>query len=66
MAQNRSIMMDIGEGLSLIVGLPTIAAWNSNNRPKFPRRGTLGFNSETNSLEYWDGTSWLSAPMDRI
>lgn len=59
-------MMDIGEGLSLMVGLPTIASWDTKNRPKFPRRGTLGFNIDTNGLEYWSGSFWFTAPMYRI
>lgn len=62
MAKN-SVYIDIGQGLSMMVGLPTITIWNNNTRPKNARRGTIGFNVETQSLEYWSGAYWFVAPM---
>jgi len=56
--------IEIGKGLYKMIGLPAIASWDNKNRPKKVRAGTLGFNSQTNSLEYWDGSSWLEAPME--
>lgn len=64
MAKNQPILIDIGQGLSLSIGLPTIATWKTSERPKNPRRGTLGFNTDTKSLEYHDGSDWLVAPME--
>lgn len=64
MAKNQPILIDIGQGLSLSIGLPTIATWTTSERPKNPRRGTLGFNIDTKSLEYNDGSDWLVAQMD--
>jgi hypothetical protein len=63
MAKNHPLLIDIGEGLSLMLGIPTILTWNTSNRPQKPKRGTFGFNSETTSLEYWDGESWLKVEM---
>lgn len=63
MANNSPYFVNLGQGLSMMIGLPTIAAWNSETRPKKPRRGTLGFNVQTNILEFWDGEDWYSAPM---
>ena len=63
MAKNAPLLIDIGQGLSLMIGLPTIASWDTAGRPKKARRGTFGFNFQTNNLEYWDGTIWLAAPM---
>lgn len=63
MGQNHPLLIDIGQGLSLMVGLPTIDSWNTSERPKKARRGTFGYNIDTKSLEYWDGTDWFSAPM---
>lgn len=63
MAQNQPLLVDIGKGMSLMLGLPTIAAWDNKTRPKFPKRGTFGFNTQTNNLEYWDGSFWLAARM---
>jgi hypothetical protein len=60
---NASLMMDIGQGLSLMLGLPRIASWETRGRPKKPKRGTFGFNSQTNSLEYYNGSYWLAASM---
>jgi hypothetical protein len=66
MAKGQSLLIDIGQGLSLMLGLPTISSWNTKKRPKKPRRGTIGFNMETNNLEYWDGSNWFGAPMSKI
>ncbi len=63
MAKNSPLLIDIGQGLSIMVGLPTIATWDTETRPKDAKRGTFGFNFETNNLEYWDGNAWLAASM---
>lgn len=64
MAKNPSpLFIDLGQGLSMMLGLPTIASWKTSERPKKPKPGTFGFNEQTNSLEYWDGTSWFSATL---
>jgi len=63
MAKNSQLLIDIGQGLSLMLGLPTIASWNNEERPKNARAGTFGFNTQTQSLEYWDGTNWYGARM---
>ena len=60
-----SLLIDIGQGLSLMIGLPSIASWKTSDRPKNPKRGIFGFNLETSNLEYWDGNFWLIAPMIR-
>lgn len=65
MAKNNPLLIDIGQGLSIFVGLPTIASWNTAGRPKKPKLGTFGFNIQTNHLEYWNGTVWLAAPMSK-
>jgi len=66
MPQNQTLLMDVGQGLSLMMGLPTIGAWNTSGRPKKPKMGTIGFNSETNNLEYWNGSYWLAAAMSKL
>lgn len=66
MASNQPLLIEIGEGLSLMLGLSTVTTWNSKNRPKNTRLGTFGFNIETNSLEYWDGDCWLEATMEKV
>lgn len=63
MAKNSPLLIDIGEGLSIMPGLPTIITWDNKGRPKKPKRGTFGFNKETKYLEYWDGKDWYGAPM---
>lgn len=63
MPNNPTVIVDLGQGLSLMSGLPTISSWNTSNRPKKPKRGTFGFNVQTNNLEYWDGISWFAASM---
>ncbi len=63
MPKNQPLLIDIGAGLSLSVGLSTITTWKSKERPQSPKRGTFGFNTDTNNLEYYDGSGWLSAAM---
>jgi len=60
---NTRLVVDVGQGISIMLGLLKIASWKTAERPKKVKKGTLGFNSQTNNLEYWDGTSWLAAPM---
>jgi len=43
-----------------------IPSWNILGRPKTGEPGTVGFNFETSSLEYWDGSQWLKFPMSKI
>ncbi|OGM77446.1 hypothetical protein A2394_02395 [Candidatus Woesebacteria bacterium RIFOXYB1_FULL_42_36] len=63
MAISSPVLVEIGQGLSLMVGLPTIASWNSQKRPQKAKRGTFGFNTQTKSLEYWDGSGWYTAKL---
>ena len=63
MPKANQLLVDIGQDLSLMVGLPTIASWDTSGRPDKAKRGTIGFNFQTNSLEYWDGAVWFKAQM---
>ncbi len=63
MPRSSPLLIEIGQGLSLMVGLPTISTWESKKRPKNAKKGTIGFNTQTNSLEYYDGEAWLTAGM---
>ena len=63
MAKAHPILIDIGQGLSLMVGLPTIGTWETKERPISAKTGTLGFNTDTGKLEYFDGKTWLEAQM---
>jgi len=65
MGDNSSIMIDIGQGLSLMLGLPRIKSWDTKERPVKPKQGMFGFNLQTNSLEYYNGNYWLTAPMNK-
>lgn len=63
MSKKSPLFIEIGHGLSVMAGLPIIPNWKTRERPRKPKGGTFGFNSQTNSLEYWDGTNWLKAGM---
>jgi len=63
MLENTQLLVEIGPGLSLAVGLPTIGTWKTINRPKNAKKGTFGYNSQSGCLEYWDGESWYTARM---
>ena len=60
-----SLLMDIGQGFSVMLGSQGLASWKTGGRPEKPKRGTFGFNSQTNSLEYYNGDYWLEAPMNK-
>ncbi len=64
MPKNSTLLIDIGQGISIMTGLPTITSWDTAGRPKNAKRGTIGFNIQTNNLEYWDGSVWFSALMN--
>jgi len=66
MVTNTLLSMDIGQGLSIMLGLPKINYWNTSSRPKEAKKGTVGYNSQTNSLEYFNGSYWLAAQMSKI
>jgi len=57
--KNAPLYMDIGQGLSTIIGDPRIATWNNAGRPPSPKKGTLGYNFETKNLEYFTGAVWM-------
>lgn len=40
------------------IGNPTLPYWTTLGRPATARLGTLGFNTETGNLEFWDGGNW--------
>jgi hypothetical protein len=63
MPLNSNTFLEIGQGLAIMIGLPTITRWKNLTRPKTAKRGTFGFNTDTNSLEYWDGKSWFGATL---
>ena len=63
MSRSKPLLVEIGQGLSLMIGVPTISSWKTRERPRKPKTGTFGFNRQTNNLEYWDGKSWFAASM---
>ncbi|QQG47681.1 MAG: hypothetical protein HY044_01165 [Candidatus Woesebacteria bacterium] len=66
MAEKLPLLMDLGQGLSVIISLPTLVSWTNRSRPKKARRGTFGFNSQTNSLEYFNGSYWFTTAMSKV
>ena len=63
MAKHSALLIDIGPGLSIMASLPTLDSWKTSNRPKKAKAGMIGFNIQTNNLEYWDGNNWFAASM---
>ena len=37
----------------------TPATWNIAGRPSSPNRGEMGYNSQDNMMEYWNGSAWI-------
>jgi hypothetical protein len=65
MNKNSSLFVNLGPDLFVMIGLPRLPSWRNSDRPKKAKKGTLGFNSQTNSLEYWNGSIWFAAVMSR-
>lgn len=63
---NRSLAMDIGQGMSLLLGIPKLSYWKTSDRPKNAKQGTLGFNTQTNSVEYYNGSYWLATKLTKV
>ncbi len=66
MPKSSSLLIEVGQGLSLMIGLPSINTWDNQGRPTKVKQGTFGFNTETNNLEYWNGEHWLAASMTSL
>lgn len=47
-----------------MIGKPRLSFWDTSSRPSSPRTGTYGFNSETNKIEFWNGTNWKTFTPD--
>jgi len=62
---NTNLYMNIGNGLALMLGLPTLNSWETEKRPADAKRGTLGFNTQTESLEFYNGSYWLTAKLQQ-
>lgn len=65
MNKDYPLLMNIGHDLFLMLGLPKLTSWKTQERPKQPKLGTLGFNTQTSSLEYYDGSHWFAAGMGK-
>ena len=65
MNRNYPLLINIGKDLFLMTSMPKMASWKTYERPKKAKRGTFGFNLQTNSLEYYNGSSWFTADMGK-
>ncbi len=65
MKKDFPLLLNIGQDLFLMLGMPKIASWKTRERPKEAKKGILGFNIQTNSLEYYDGSDWYAASMSK-
>ena len=66
MANRGPFLVDIGPGLSMMIGLPKITSWNTAGRPQEAKTGTIGFNFQTSNLEYFSRSRWLKLRMKKI
>jgi len=56
----------LGEPKIQTVNQESIPTWNTAGRPQNARKGTIGFNFQTNNLEFWNGTAWLTLRMEKV
>lgn len=60
-----TFLIDIGQDQYMVLGQPKVATWKTDERPAKARQGTFGFNIQTMSLEYYNGSYWLTVAMDK-
>jgi len=64
MGNRSSFVLDIGKGISIALGTPKISTWDFRTRPKKVNSGVIGLNTQTNTIELFDGKKWLVAFME--
>ena len=65
MHKNSPLFLNIAPNLFIMLGLPKAPTWRNADRPRKPKKGLIGFNSQTSSLEYWSGSYWFAAAMTK-
>jgi hypothetical protein len=56
---NAELYLDIGSGISMRLGGPRMPFWTTAARPVAPLNGIYGLNKDTNTIEVWNGSSWV-------
>ena len=54
-----NITLDSITGKCSYMGYSRINIWNTLGKPISPIRGTIGLNTDTSSLEIYDGSTWI-------
>jgi hypothetical protein len=58
-SENSGLWLDIGSKLSLPLDPPRMPNWNTAGRPSTPQDYEYGFNTSTNTIEVWNGSTWV-------
>lgn len=58
-SKNSNLYYNIGNDLSIMLGSPTLATWNTAGRPAVGKLGLFGFNTETGKLEVYKDGAWV-------
>ena len=56
---NANLYLGIGSNLSIELGLPRLPNWNTAGRPSPAKNFVYGFNTDTSTLEMWNGAAWV-------
>lgn len=62
-AKNAALYMLITKELSIMLGKPRLATWNTNGRPASPITGEVGFNTTTSKIEVYNGSDWVAVAL---
>ncbi len=62
-ASNKNIHIDSVGGMVLQLGTGRVPSWNTAGRPAAPDLCTIGYNSQTDDLELWNGTAWKTVAL---
>lgn len=59
---NRNLFIGLGSNLSTTKSRLKMPTWGTLGRPSDPQEGEFGLNVDTNKLEVFDGSVWISFP----
>jgi hypothetical protein len=61
---NRNLSLKIGSGLSRQINPTKIDTWAEATKPSPAETGMLGYNTEIDKLELYDGATWQTFTQD--
>jgi hypothetical protein len=55
---NAPLYLELTKELSMMIGRQKVAYWNTLGRPSSPVRGAMGYNTDLDQIEIYNGSGW--------